>query len=255
MGIIRFFISIIALLCVFCGCRDRNLAQSETLPSVNHVALQLRKDGGQKLNTVHICDEIEQEIMGITNMEIRLQRICKASDVLASMDFSMLSYADTAEAAYKYWHLFTRFFGLLSVSGISDEQRMSFLVRCLKKYKDVSFCISTAARMQDESDMDFSMRKKVVLQLYSEYVNNVRLWERFFRGAAHMAMKSIDERRLAKETAFLLEYPSKSDFLKKPIFTEPMHAREKEMGKSPVVFGKHPPEHSGKTSGQAIQDE
>ena len=255
MNTIRFIISSIALLLAFCGCRDRNFAQSETLPSVSRVAMQLREDGGRKLNTVHICDEIEHEIMGITNMETRLQHICKASDVLASMDFSGLSCADTTEAAYKYWRLFTQFFSLLSVSGISDEQRMSFLVRCLKKYKDVCFCIPTAVRMKGECDRDFSMRKMAILQLYSEYVNNVQLWERVFRGAALGAMKSVDERRLAEATAFLLEYPSKSDLLGNPIFAEPMHATGKGIVKSPVSLGRHLIEPSGKAVDGAGQDE
>ena len=210
----------IALVCVFCGCKDRNLAQGEMLPSVGNVVLQFRENGGRRLDTIHICDEIVREIDGVTNMEMRIQHICMAADVVSSMDFAGLSCADKAAAAYKYWHLFSKFYSLLMMSGISDEQRMSFLVRCLKRYKAVSFGISMTARMRGESDRDFTMRKKAILQLYSEYVNNVRLWERFFRNGALRAMKSIDEKEFEKATAFFLEYPSESDLLQNPVFTE-----------------------------------
>lgn len=240
MGLVRFFISSVALSLAFCGCRDRNLAQGKLLQSVRNVASQFRENGGRKLNTIHACDEIEREVMGITNMEIRVQSICNASDVLTSMDFSKLSYADRAEAAYKYWHLFSQFYNLMSVSGISDEQRMSFLIGCLKRYKDVSFSVPMTARMRGESDWDFAARKAAIRQLYSEYVNNVRLWERAFRGGALMAMKSIDERSLAKATSFLLEYPSKSDLLQAPVFAAPTHASGGKTIKSPVFFGRHP---------------
>lgn len=218
MGILRFAIAYIALLCVFCGCRDRNLMRCDELPSVRHVALQFKTNGGRSLNTVHICDEIKREIMAITNMEMRVQEICKASEVLTSMDFSELSCADKAEAAYKYWHLFSQFYNLLSVPGISDEQRMSFLVRCLKKYKAVSFGVSMTARTQDESARDFAIRKAMILQLYSEYVNNVRLWKRFFRNGALRTMKTVDGKRLDKATAFLFEYPEKTELFANSCF-------------------------------------
>lgn len=240
MGMFRFAIACFVLSCAFCGCSDRNLAQGELLQSVRQVVIQFREDGGRKLNTIHACGEIEREIMDITNMEIRIQSICNTSDVLTSMDFSKLSYADRAEAAYKYWHLFSQFYNLMSVSGISDEQRMSFLVGCLKRYKDVSFSVPMTARMRGESDGDLAARKAAIRQLYSEYVNNVRLWERAFRSGALRAMKSIDERSLAKATSFLLEYPSKSDLLQAPVFAAPTHASGEKTIKSPVLFGRHP---------------
>ena len=81
MCIIRYYSSIIALSCVFCGFRDRNLAQGELLPLVKHVAIQLRENGGRNLSTIHICEEIEREILGITNKEMRIQYICNASTV------------------------------------------------------------------------------------------------------------------------------------------------------------------------------
>ena len=220
MGIFRFAIACFALPCVFCGCEDRKPVRIGVPQSVRHVAFQFQEDGGRRLNSIHICDEIKREIDGITNMEMRVQHICMASDVVASMDFSELSYADKAEAAYKYWHLFSQFYSLLSAPGISDEQRVSFLVRCLKRYKAVSFGIPMTARMRGESDHDLAMRTRAILQLYSEYVNNVRLWERFFRNGALRTMKTIDEKRFDKLTAFFLEYPSKSDLLKNPVFTE-----------------------------------
>ena len=220
MGMFRFAIACFVLSCGFCGCGDRSSVRIDALPSVRHVASQFQKDGGRRLNTIHICDEIEQEIMGITNMEMRVRHICMASDVVATMDFAELSCCDKVEAAYKYWHLFSQFYRVLSVHGISDEQRMSFLVKCLKKYKAISFCIPMTAQMRGENDHDFTMRKRAILQLYSEYVNNVRLWEQFFRNGALRTMKTIDEKRFDKETAFLLEYPSKSDILKNPVFAE-----------------------------------
>ena len=220
MGILRFAIAYVAMSCAFCGCRDRDLMRGDVLPSVRHVALQLKTNGGRTLNTVHICDEIKSEIMAITNMELRIQDIYRASEVLASMDFSRLSCADKAEGAYKYWHLFSQFYNLMSAPGISDEQRMSFLVRCLKKYKAVSFCLPMTARAQDESETDFAMRKTAILQLYSEYVNNVRLWERVFRNGALRTMMSIDGKRLDKATAFLFEYPEKTELLQNPVFVE-----------------------------------
>ena len=220
MGMFRLAIVCFALPCAFCGCGDRNPVRIDMLPAVRHVASRFQEDGGRRLNTIHICDEIEREIMGITNMEMRVQQICLASDVLVSIDFSELSCADKAEAAYKYWHLFSQFYSLLSVHGISDEQRMSFLVRCLKKYKAISFGIPMTARMQGESNHDLAMRKRAILQLYSEYVNNVRLWKQFFRNGALRAMKSIDEKRFDEATAFFLEYPSKSELLQNPVFAE-----------------------------------
>ena len=129
-------------------------------------------------------------------------------------------FGQWAEGAYKYWHLFSQFYNLMSAPGISDEQRMSFLVRCLKKYKAVSFCLPMTARSQDESETDFAMRKTAILQLYSEYVNNVRLWERVFRNGALRTMKSIDGKRLDKATAFLFEYPEKTELLQNPVFVE-----------------------------------
>ena len=242
MDLVRFLVSSIALPCAFCGCSDRNLAQGELLQSVRQVVIQFREDGGRKLNTIHACGEIEREIMDITNMEIRIQSICNASDALMSMDFSRLSYADKAEAAYKYWHLTSRFYSLMSESGISDRQRMLYLVGCLKKYKDVSFSVPMTARMQGESDVNFATRKAAIRQLYSEYVNNVRLWERAFRSGALRTMRSIDERSLAKATSFLLEYPSKSDLLQAPVFAEPTHASRGMTIKSPVFPGRHPSE-------------
>ena len=220
MGMFRLAIACFALLCAVCGCGDLNLMRSDMLPSVRHVALQFLEDGGRKLNTIHICNEIKREIDGVTNMEMRVQHICMASEVVASIDFSKLSCEDKAEAAYKYWHLFSQFYSLLSVPGISDEQRMSFLIRCLKKYKAISFGIPMAARMRGESNRDLAMRKRAILQLYSEYVNNVRLWKQFFRNGALRTMKTIDEKRFDKATDFLLEYPSKSDLLRNPVFTE-----------------------------------
>ena len=76
------------------------------------------------------------------------------------------------------------------------------------------------ARMRGESNRDLVMRKSAILQLYSEYVNNVRLWKQFFRNGALRTMKSIDEKRFDKATDFLLEYPSKSDILQNPVFAE-----------------------------------
>lgn len=227
MSMLRLAIACIALPCAFCGCGDRHEMRMDVLPSVRRVASQFQKDGGRRLNTIHICDEIGREIDGITNMEMRLQHICVSSEVVASMDFSELSYADKAEAAYKYWHLFSQFYSLLSVPGISDEQRMSFLARCLKKYKVTSFGIPMTARMRGESNRDLAMRRRAILQLYSEYVNNVRLWDRFFRHGALRSMKSIDEKKFDKATAFIFEYPSKSDLLRNPVFAEKSIDEEK----------------------------
>ena len=220
MGMLRLAIPCIALPCAFCGCGDRNAMRIDVPPSVGRVVSQFQKDGGWRLNTIHICDEIGREIEGITNMEMRIRHICVSSEVVASMDFSELSCSDKAEAAYKYWHLFSQFYSLLSMPGISDEQRMSFLSRCLRKYKAISFGVPMTARMRGESNRDLAIRRRAILQLYSEYVNNVRLWERFFRNGALRSMKSIDEKRFDKATAFLLEYPSKSDLLQNPVFAE-----------------------------------
>ena len=250
---IRRLISCIALLCVFCGCKDRNSAQRKILPSVRNVVLQFREDGGRKLNTIHICDEIKREAEGITYMEMRVRYICIASEEVASMDFSRLSCADKAEAAYKYWHLFSQFYSLLSMPGISDEQRMAFLVRCLKKYKTVSFSVSMGARMQGESNGDFAMRKTAILRLYSEYVNNIRLWERIFRDGALKTMKSVDRKRFDEATAFLSEYPSKSDLLQNPVFAETTRATGKNVVQSPVFSKCHSSEFSEGVKGSKCQ--
>lgn len=253
MEIIRLSFSCIALTCFFCGCRDRNLAQREMLPSVRHVVLQFLEDGGRNLNTVHICDEITREIDGVTNMEMRVQHICMASEAVTSMDFSHLSCSDKVEAAYKYWHLFSQFYNLLLVPGISDEQRMSFLVRCMKRYKAISFSVPMTARMQGESERDFAIRKTAILQLYSEYVNNVRLWERVFRSGALRTMKSVDGERLDRATTFLAEYPSKSDLLQSPVFAETTRTSGKDVVQSPVVLECHSSEYSEDGNGSKCQ--
>lgn len=204
---------------VFCGCDNSARPQCDVMPSVRRIVDQLHENGGRQLNTIHICDEIKSDIAGITNSEMRVRCLCAASDAIVSVDFSSLSYQDRVEAANKYWHLFAQFYGLLSEQAISDGQRTSFLVNCMKKYKDVSFSVPTFARQQDESDCDFSARRAAIRALYAEYSNNVRLWRRFFRNGALRTMKSIDGSSLDDATAFFLEYPSETEFFQKPVFT------------------------------------
>ena len=192
----RFAFACAVTLCAFCGCYDSDRRQRDAVPAVRHIVHQLKENGGRKLNSVHICDEIESEIASIVDGEMRVRYVCSASGVIASVDFSSLPYRDRVEAAHKYWQLFSQFYGFLSRPGISDAQRKSFLVSCMKKYKEVSFSVPTSARQHDESDRDFA-------------------W-------------SIDGDSLDKDTAFFLEYPSETEFLNRPVFSDELPIRQRD---------------------------
>ncbi len=224
----RFAFACAVTLCAFCGCYDSDRRQRDAVPAVRHIVHQLKENGGRKLNSVHICDEIESEIASIVDGEMRVRYVCSASGVIASVDFSSLPYRDRVEAAHKYWQLFSQFYGFLSRPGISDAQRKSFLVSCMKKYKEVSFSVPTSARQHDESDRDFAARRAAIRELYRGYSSNVRLWRRFLRSGALRTMWSIDGDSLDKDTAFFLEYPSETEFLNRPVFSDELPIRQRD---------------------------